>query len=162
MQDLNKDGLWDAKDWQYYTQRRTSTNSTLALDLNGAAPALLAWQSQKNMPDVPGVLLYRNVLYLIKNGGILTTLNPEDGSLLWQGRVRAALDNYYASPVAADGKVYLASEKGLVTVLQAGSQPAPGASVDFGEAIYATPALLGGHVYLRTGAKLYDFVSEAE
>jgi outer membrane protein assembly factor BamB len=157
MQDLNKDGKLDAKDWQYYSQRRTSTNSTLALDLNGGAAPTLVWQSQKNMPDVPGVLLYQGVLYLIKNGGILTTLNPEDGSVLSQGRVRTALDSYYASPVAGDGKVYLASEKGLVTVLKAGAHPQPNASIDFGEPIYATPALLDGRVYLRTEHKLYCF-----
>jgi outer membrane protein assembly factor BamB len=157
MQDLNKDGLWDAKDWQYYTQRRTSTNSTLALDLHGTAEPTRVWQSQKNMPDVPGALLYQGVLYLIKNGGILTTLNPEDGSMLWQGRIRDALDNYYASPVAGDGKVYIASEKGLVTVLDAGAQPQAGAAVDFGEPIYATPALLEGRIYLRTEGKLYCF-----
>jgi outer membrane protein assembly factor BamB len=115
------------------------------------------WISQRNMPDVPGVLLYQGVLYLIKNGGILTTLNPEDGSLLWQGRVREALDNYYASPVAGDGKVYLASEKGLVTVLKPGPQPEPLATSDFGEAIFATPALADGRVYLRTSSKLYCF-----
>jgi outer membrane protein assembly factor BamB len=109
------------------------------------------------MPDVPGALVYQNVLYLIKNGGILTTLNPEDGSVLWQGRLRDALDSYYASPVAGDGKVYLASEKGLVTVLRAGAQPAPSATADFGEPIYATPALLEGRIYLRTESKLYCF-----
>jgi hypothetical protein len=112
------------------------------------------------MPDVPGVLVYQGVLYLIKNGGILTTLNPEDGSVLWQGRIREALDNYYASPVAGDGKVYLASEKGLVTILEAGAQPKPRATVDFGDAIYATPALLEGRVYLRTGGKLFSFAAK--
>lgn len=160
MQDLDKNGAFDAKDWQYYSQRRTSTNSTLAVRLGGRGDVTethLRWQSQRNMPDVPGVLLYQGVLYLIKNGGILTTLNPEDGSMLWQGRVREALDNYYASPVAGDGKVYLASEKGLVTVLTADAQPQPGDTVDFGEAIFATPALADGRVYLRTASKLYCF-----
>jgi outer membrane protein assembly factor BamB len=157
MQDLDKDGVFDAKDWQYYTQRRTSTNSTLAFELRGDAQAAPLWRSQKNMPDVPGVLVYDSVLYLIKNGGILTTLNPEDGSLLWQGRVRDALDSYYASPVAGDGKVYLASEKGLVTVLDAGPEPKPRETVDFGEPIYATPALLEGRVYLRSERRMYCF-----
>ncbi|MEZ5365585.1 MAG: PQQ-binding-like beta-propeller repeat protein [Bryobacterales bacterium] len=162
MQDLNKDGVFDAKDWQYYAQRRTSTNSTMALDLHGDRQADLAWQSQRNMPDVPGVLVYQGVLYLIKNGAILTTLNPEDGSLLSQGRVREALDNYYASPVAGDGKVYLASEKGLVTILDAGPTPRPRATVDFGEAIFATPALLDGRVYLRSQSHLYCFGTQSD
>lgn len=160
MQDLNKNGSFDARDWQYYSQRRTSTNSTLAVKMGGRGDVTeshVKWLSQKNMPDVPGVLVYRGVLYLIKNGGILTTLNPEDGSMLWQGRVREALDNYYASPVAGDGKVYLASEKGLVTVLEPGAKPEPMSTTDFGEAIFATPALADGKIYLRTRSKLYCF-----
>ena len=163
MQDLNKNGTFDAKDWQYYSQRRTSTNSTLALRLGGRGDITeshLLWQAQRNMPDVPGVLLYQGVLYLIKNGGILTTLNPEDGSLLWQGRVREALDNYYASPVAGDGKVYLASEKGLVTILKPGARPEPLRTADFGEAIFATPALADGRIYLRTRTKLFCFARQ--
>lgn len=160
MQDLDKNGSFDARDWQYYSQRRTSTNSTLAIRLTGhgdVTQSHLLWQAQRNMPDVPGVLLYQGVLYLIKNGGILTTLNPEDGSMLWQGRVRDALDNYYASPVAGDGKIYLASEKGLVTILEPGPQPKPLRTADFGEPIFATPALVDGRIYLRTRSKLYCF-----
>jgi outer membrane protein assembly factor BamB len=160
MQDLDKDGVFDAKDWQYYTQRRTSTNSTLAIRLGGRGDVTAThtiWQSQRNMPDVPGVLLYRGALYLIKTGGILTTLNPETGEVFKQGRVHDAIDGYYASPVAGDGKVYLASEKGMVSVLHAAPEWEVISTVDFAEPIYATPALSAGRVYLRTSERLYCF-----
>ena len=162
MQDLDKDGAFDARDWQYYSQRRTSTNATMALRLDGEGDVTtshIEWRYDKSLPDVPGVLLYRDVLYLIRSGGILTTLDPESGEPFHVGRVRDAIDGYYASPVAGDGKVYLASEKGLVTVLEAGREPEPLGTVDFGEPIYATPAIADGRIYLRASSRLYAFAA---
>ena len=159
MQDLDKDGRFDARDWQYYTQRRTSTNSTVSIRLGGRGDITsthLEWQTQKNTPEVPSILLYQGKLILIKNGGILTTIDPGTGEILTQGRVRYAMDNYYASPVAGDGKVYLASEKGYVTVLDAASLK-PHSTADFEEPIYATPAIHEGRIYLRTESALYAF-----
>jgi len=66
------------------------------------------------------VLLYERVLYLVKKGGIVTSLNPETGEILKQGRLKDALDSYYASPVAADRKVFFVSEAGKVAVVKAG------------------------------------------
>ncbi len=164
MQDLNKDGVFDAKEWRYYSQRRTSSNSTLAIRLGGRGDITsshLLWQTRKNMPDVPGLLVYRDTLYLIKNGGILTTLDPDSGAMRTQGRVRDAIDNYYASPIAGDGKIYLASEKGLVSVLDAKTLKALSTS-DFGEAVYATPAIGDGRIYLRTEGRLYCFSADTD
>jgi len=160
MQDLNKNGSFDERDWQYYSQRRTSTNSAMAVRLGGRGDVTeshLIWRHAKSLPDVPAILLYDDVVYLIKNGGILTTLDPATGSIHKQGRVRDAIDSYYASPVAGDGKVYLASEKGKVAVLSAGPDPQPLSAHDLGEPIYATPALSAGRIYLRTSEALYCF-----
>jgi hypothetical protein len=90
MQDLDKDGLLNAKDWQYYSMRRTSSNAAMAVKLGGEGDITdthVLWRYQKSLPDVPGVLLYRKVLYLIRNSGILQTLDPAKGTLLKQGRL---------------------------------------------------------------------------
>ena len=76
----------------------------------------------KNLPYIPAPLVYQNVYYMVRSGGIITSLNPATGELLKEGRSREALGEYYASPVAADGKVYLASEEGKVTVLNAAAK----------------------------------------
>ena len=160
MQDLDKNGVFDARDWLYYTRRRTSSNSTMAVRLGGAGDVTdthLLWRHDKSLPDVPAVLLYRDVLYLIRNGGILQTLDPDSGRVLYQGRVREAIDSYYASPVAADGKIYLVSEKGLAAVLRAGATPETLAVNDLGEEAYATPAIADSRIYLRTASRLYCF-----
>ena len=162
MQDLNKDGLLDQRDWQYYAMRRTSSNATLAIRLGGSGDVTsthVLWRYDKSLPDVPAVLLYRGALYLLRNGGILQTLDPATGKLLKSGRLPNALDEYYASPVAGDGKVYCISRHGNVTVLEAGAQWGIAASSSLDEEVFATPALDGGHLWVRTATQLYDFAA---
>lgn len=160
MQDLDKNGEWNEKEWRYYTMRRTSTNATVCLRLGGRGDVTdthTIWKMQKNMPEVPAVLVYRDAAYLIKNGGIFTAFDAETGDVLKQGRIRAALDNYYASPVAGDGKIYLAGEQGLVSVVRAGADWEPMATADFGDPVFATPVISDGRIFLRAGGKLYCF-----
>lgn len=165
MQDLNKDDVYDERDWNYYMGRRTSTNAAMAVKMGGSGDISnthVLWRYQKSLPDVPGVLLYRGALYLIRNGGILQTLDPETGKLIKQGRLPHAMDEYYASPVGGDGKVYLLSRDGKATVLEAGSTDwGVAATADFGEEIFATPAIADGHVWVRTATALYDFAAPA-
>jgi len=97
------------------------------------------------------------VYYMVKTGGIITSLDPETGKLLKQGRARDALGEYYASPVAADGKLFLASEEGKVSVLKAGGEWEVLSVNDLGEEIHATPALNAGRIYVRTRSSLYCF-----
>jgi outer membrane protein assembly factor BamB len=162
MQDLDKDGLLDRRDWQYYSMRRTSSNATMAIRLGGSGDVTethVLWRYDKSLPDVPAVLLYRGALYLVRNGGILQTLDPATGKVQKQGRLPNALDEYYASPVAGDGKVYCISRNGNVTVLEAGSQWGVAASSDLGEEVFATPAIVDGHLWVRTATQLYDFAA---
>jgi len=94
---------------------------------------------------------------MVRNGGIVQTLEPSTGKLLKQGRLMKALDEYYASPVAGDGKVYMISRSGSVSVLEGGAQWGVAASGEFGEEVYATPAIADGHIWVRTATALYDF-----
>jgi outer membrane protein assembly factor BamB len=117
--------------------------------------------SRKGIPNVPSPLIYQNVLYIIKEGGVLTSLNPLTGEVLRQGRVTGALDAYFASPVAADGKLYLTSHAGHVAVLKAGAQWEILGVNDMAEECFATPALDDGRVYVRTRTTLYCFGTTA-
>jgi outer membrane protein assembly factor BamB len=120
-------------------------------------PSAVTWRFTKNLPYIPAPLLYKDVFYLVKDGGIITALDAATGKLLKQGRTDKALGEYYASPVAADNKVFLASRDGKVTVLKAGAQWQVLGVNDLGEEVHATPALSGGRVYLRTRSSLYSF-----
>jgi outer membrane protein assembly factor BamB len=116
----------------------------------------IAWQHTKGMPSLSGALLYEGVLYVVRNA-IVSTFDPETGDLLRQERVRQAVGDYYASPVAGDGKIYLASRAGKVSVLRAGRDWEVLSVHDLGEQIIATPALADGRVYVRTEGTLHCF-----
>ena len=115
------------------------------------------WRFKRNLPYIPAPLLYDGALYLVKNGGIITTLDPSTGAILKQGRTSDAIGEYYASPVAAEGKIFLASVDGKVSVVKAGPAWEVLAVNNLGENIKATPALSGGRLYVRTDKSLFCF-----
>ena len=94
---------------------------------------------------------------MVNDGGIVTTLRPATGEVIAQSRVKGALDRFYASPVAADDKVFLASEKGKIAVLATDGSLEPRAVNDLEDDIYATPAISDGRLYVRTRSLLYCF-----
>lgn len=118
------------------------------------------WRYDKNFTGViPSPLLYADVVYVVRNGGILTAFDAETGAVTKMGRIEGALGGYSASAVAADGKIFLANEDGKVAVLRAGAEWEVLQVNDLGESCYATPALSDGHIYLRTSDALYRFGS---
>ncbi len=162
MIDLNHDGVLDAREWEFFRARRASQNVTIAVrpgkERGDLTDKHVLWSYDRSVPQVSSPLLYKGVLYTVKDGGILTALDPEKGTVLKQGRLSGAMDAYYSSPVAADGKILLVSEQGKISVVSAaGADWEMVASGDIGELCYATPAVDGGHVYLRTHSSLYCF-----
>jgi len=96
----------------------------------------------------------------VKDGGILTSLDPRSGQVLKQGRIKGAMGQYFSSPVAADGKIYTASVDGKVSVLKAGGEWELLKVNDLGEECNATPAIVDGKIYLRTTNALYCFAKK--
>jgi outer membrane protein assembly factor BamB len=94
---------------------------------------------------------------MVRTGGVITSLNPATGELLKEGRTREALGDYFASPVAADNKVFLASEEGKITVLKASGDWQVLGVNDMGEEVHSTPALSQGRIFVRTRGALYCF-----
>ncbi len=117
----------------------------------------VVWRFKRNLPYIPAPLVYDGRFYMVKDGGIVTALDLATGRLLKEGRATGAVGKYYASPTAADGKVFLASLDGKVTVLESAAQWQVLGVNDLGDEIHATPALSGGRVYVRTRGTLYCF-----
>jgi outer membrane protein assembly factor BamB len=158
--DLNHDGYLDAREWSFYRATREAQNSTMAVRYGGRGDLTdtnVLWRYRKSLPNVPSPLLYRNVLYLVKDGGVLTALNPKTGEVFKQARLDGAREPYYSSPVAADGKVYLLSEGCKLTVLKAIAEWEVLAVNDLEDACYATPAIADSRLYVRTRSFLYCF-----
>jgi hypothetical protein len=81
----------------------------------------VAWTQTKGVPGVPSPLYYNGRLYTVQNGGIVFSRVAKTGELVYSGRT-GAMGYYYSSPVAADNKIYLASEEGVVVVLDGGAE----------------------------------------
>jgi len=159
--DLDDSGYLEERDWDQFRERRLGENALRAYNIKDAqgdiTDSRLLWKSSKTLPNVPSPLYYDGVLYTLKEGGIFTSINPKNGEVYKQARLQGALGTYYSSPVAADGKIYVANEDGKAAVLKAGPQWEVLHVVEFDSGIKATPALLDSRVYLRTHAALYCF-----
>ena len=102
-------------------------------------------------------MYYRGRIYTFLNGGIVFCRDAKTGKLVYSGRL-GALGYYYSSPVAADGKVYIASADGVVVVLDAGADELKILATNkLDSGILATPAIVDGVIYLRTENRLYAF-----
>lgn len=144
--DLDGDGKLDAGEWDQYIRSMRAENALLAYKIGGG----LVWRFLRSIPQLPSPLVYQGVLYMINEGGVLTTLDPATGKLFKQARLRGEADKYYSSPVAADGKVYITSHTGKVSVLKAGGEQELLAVNDVEDEVLATPALVDGRVLIRT------------
>lgn len=158
--DLDKDGFLNQKEWEYILARSAARNGLYAIRLGGRGDVTrshVLWRYEKSLPNIPSPLLYREVLYVLKEGGILTALDPKDGSVRKQARLPEALGTYFASPIASAGKLYTASQEGKLAVLRAGSQWDVLSVAAFEEEIWATPALAADRMFVRTERAVYCF-----
>lgn len=158
--DLAGDGKLDADDWTYFRNVLASKNGMLAIRAGGEGDMTkqsVLWSYRRAVPQLPSPLIYGDVLYMLQDqSGFVTTMTPE-GELRERGRLKEAIDSYYASPVAADGKIYFASLGGLVTVTKQGGSLDALAVNDLGEGCYATPAIAHDRIFIRTVKALYCF-----
>jgi outer membrane protein assembly factor BamB len=120
---------------------------------NGAAPEL--WRRDKGTPDVPSPLVYYGLVYLCgERNGPLTCLDARTGKEVYPPeRLHAAF--YRASPVYADGKVYLTARDGVVTVVKAGPKFEKLAENNLPDDITASPVISNGRIYIRGWKTLY-------
>ncbi|MCW5982034.1 MAG: PQQ-binding-like beta-propeller repeat protein [Bryobacteraceae bacterium] len=158
--DLDNTGFLEERDWEQFRERRAGENALRAYRLGGEGDVTeshFLWKNARSLPNVPSPLVYRGVLYTLKEGGIFTSFDVKTGEILKQARLAGALGAYYSSPVAADGKIYAISDEGNATVLRAGEQWAPIALNKLGSVCKATPAIAGGRLYVRTHDAVYCF-----
>lgn len=158
--DLDNDGFVNEMEWTFYRAKRTSQNSLMAIKLGGKGDMTeqnKLWMYTKSLPNATSPLLYRGIIYMIKDGGVLTAVNATSGEVIKQVRLKNAIDEYYSSPAGADGKIYVASKTGHVTTVKAGADLDVLESTDLDDECYASPALVDARVYLRTKTALYCF-----
>jgi outer membrane protein assembly factor BamB len=158
--DMDRNGDLDAKEWDVMRATLASENGLLAIRLGGRGDMTdqaIRWKYQRPVPQVPSTLLYKGVLFMVNDSGILLSFDPKTGQVLKEGRLKGAIDKYFASPVGADGKVWLVSQDGTVSVVSARGDWEILAVNPLGDEVFATPVPAGDRLYVRTRSALYAF-----
>jgi len=94
---------------------------------------------------------------MVNDSGILLAFDPQTGKVLKEGRLKGAIDKYFASPVGADGKVWLVSQDGTVSVVSARGDWEILSVNPLDDEVFATPVPADGQLYVRTRSALYAF-----
>ena len=160
--DANSDGSVDRAEWVEAREMGVGEFGVLAIRPGTAQGATAAGRDPLALPEEPAVHsgaagLSGRLLHGAQRRRHHVAQRGHRGQLLKEGRARDALGEYEASPIAADGKVFLASGEGKITVLKAAAQWEVLGVNDLGGEIRATPALSGGRIYVRTRDAVYCF-----
>jgi outer membrane protein assembly factor BamB len=107
------------------------------------------WRLARGTPDVPSPLVHDGIVYLVGEGGSLAALDAKTGKEIYKKQVRS--ETHWASPVYADGKIYIQSRAGTTSVVQAGKnyKVLSRNTLDDQDTTLASPAVSGGRIYLR-------------
>ena len=161
--DRNKDLLIDGDEYESIRRIMSlSRDVAMAVRAGGVGDVTkshVAWSMTRNVPRNASPALVDGTLFLIKDGGILTSLDARTGRVLKQGRT-GDVGYYFASPVVGGGAIYLFNQAGQLTVASANPKWEVLAKADFGEDVLASPAIVDGRVYVRTAKRLYCFSAD--
>ena len=126
---------------------------TLAKD--ATANSQVAWSKTGRGAYMSTPLVYRGIVYMLNNNGVFDTYELETGKEIYRQRLPLVGSGFSASPVAADGKLYLPNEDGEILVIEAGATFKHIATNSMGEMVMATPALSDGVMYVRGVSTLF-------
>ena len=112
----------------------------------------VVWKVKRGVPNKPSILLVDDVIYMIGDTGIATSIDAKTGEQVWQQRIGG---QYSASPLYADGRLWFFSEDGKTTVLKPGRVFEQVGENRLDEGFMASPAIAGKALYLRTRTHLY-------
>ena len=158
--DLGQDGELSEEDWNFALARGKASNGLFAIELGGrgdVSETHVKWQYKKSLPNIPSPLVYRGIVYVLKEGGVLTALDAVSGEAVKVGRIAGAEDPYFASPLAGDGRLITASKDGHLAVIRAGKDWEVLSVTAFDGEIWATPAAGNGSLFVRTQQAIYAF-----
>ncbi|MFC2116543.1 PQQ-binding-like beta-propeller repeat protein [Bacteroidota bacterium] len=162
MVDKNKDELIDSLEWKInneYLESFYEKQGLKAIKLGGEGDINLdyfLWGNPDQVPHISSPLYYNNNVYIIKSGGTISCFHAESGRLLYREKLGAS-GAYFSSPIVSNGRIYIASRNGIVTVLEAGDKLNILTQNDLEDKIMATPAVVDNKLYIRTTESLYAF-----
>jgi len=139
---------------------RAGARGKLDLPAGQTQSASVAWSVMRGGTYIPTPIVYRGLLYTLHNNGRLLCYDAKTGETIYAVRVGSG-GTFTASPVAADGRLFIATEEGDVFVVRAGRQYELLATNAMGEVIMATPAVSDGVMVVRTLNHLFGLGESA-
>jgi len=126
---------------------------------DGEGEPEVAYRPDRNLPYVPSVLALNDRFYLFSDGGVASCLDASTGDVLWKTRIEGT---FYSSPVSDGRSIYIASREGDLFTLQPGDDPRVSEGMDVGDTVFATPAIHGRSLIIRTASELLRIGPVAE
>ena len=157
--DKDKDGFWTKEEFLSRISFNRGKPNLLAVKPGGQGDVTeshVAWALHRNIPEIPSPVLYRDRIYLVRDGGILSAIEASTGDVIYRKRLRAT-GHYRTSPVVANDHVYVISEVGVVSVVKVGDEFEVLHQQSLGEPVAATPAIDKTTIYIRTEKRLIAF-----
>jgi outer membrane protein assembly factor BamB len=127
---------------------RPGASGDITLPKGEESSEFIAWSKPRGGPYTPTPLIYGDLMYILSNNGVLAAYNAKTGERLYQERVGKG-GSYSASPVAANGRLYLTSEDGEINVVKTGPKFELIGENSVGEVTMATPAIAGDLMIIR-------------
>jgi outer membrane protein assembly factor BamB len=127
----------------------------LTLAKGATESTAIAWSKTGRGSYMPTPLAYRGLLYVLGNNGVFDAYDLATGKDIYRQRLEPVGSGFSASPVAADGKIYLSNEDGEMLVVTAGNAFKQLAASSMGETLMATPAISDGVMYVRGRSTLF-------
>jgi outer membrane protein assembly factor BamB len=134
---------------------RADARGDITLAGDKTSSEAVAWSRKGRGSYMPTPLVYRGIVYVLDNSGIFDAYDLKSGQEIYRQRLETIGDGFSASPVAADGKIYLSNEDGDILVVAAGREFKALAANSMGDLLMATPALSNGVMFVRTAQSLY-------
>ena len=161
--DSNRDKIVTREEWEKseaFNKSMVNADRFVAIRPGGTDDSTethVAWETTKGLSQIPSGLFYLGRVHFFRDGGLWTVIDPKSGRRVLDRERLGIGGQSVASPVAADGRIYVINESGTFAVLRASDSLEVLAVNKLGESVRATPALVGGQIYVRSAEHLWAF-----
>jgi len=160
--DKDQDRAWSKEEFMKGFKNKPGKPLLMAVRPGGAGDVTAShatWTVNRNIPEIPSPLLHDGMIYLIRAGGVLAAMDAGDGAMVYREKVSSLGGQCTASPVSANGYLYLVASHGVISVVAMGKEFKEVHSHRLGEEIETTPAIDQDTIYMRTKGHLMAFRS---
>ena len=158
--DKDKDQAWSEEEFMKGFKNKPGKPLLMAVRPGGFGDVTethASWSVNRNIPEIPSPLLHDGIIYLIRAGGVLAATDAQNGEIIYRNRISSLGGQCTASPVYANGHLYLVASHGVISVVATGRKFREIHSYDLGEESETTPAIDRNSIYIRTEKHLISF-----